>query len=535
MVAKKKTRSNAQEQTNSICQAKWTVMVYFAADNDLDDEAMANLRMMKRVGSTQEVNIVAQFDSRREGSTFRFLLRDERTTLDEDVVGPRMPEVNTGDPRELTDFIEWGIKEYPSQHIMLVLWGHGRGWEDLDNSDRAAAPTTDSVVYRDESGDEFNGFSIAITKRGDIRPFVRAAEGIENLNMVLPSGGLPLYQYSGRYADKRASQYLAAGERKETEGENLIGLMAHQTPERGSELSQDVLKMDELSNAIEKALDGNPDRKIDIFGMDACMMGMAEVGYQVRGRVRYLVASEDAIPDENWPYDRILTRLVENPSMTPEELSVTIVREYLLHYRERGKDVAKSVCDLSRSRLLVDTLKELAAQLMYKMSDDRIRLAVMASRAMSQSFYIKDYVDLYHFCAILRRLCQDEEIKTICTYLMDAIRHNKGEDEKSQDPSQSSRVARNFVFEYGFIGHRLRDANGVSIYFPCAGPSPKYAELSFAKDSKWGEFLSELGDLFPEQEDSKVNINSDHVKSEEGTQQKVPLPLHLRVPPLIGL
>jgi hypothetical protein len=48
----------------------------------------------------------------------------------------------------------------------------------------------------------------------------------------------------------------------------------------------------------------------------------------------------------------------------------------------------------------------------------------------------------------------------------------------------------------------MRGSNGVSIYFPIVEPSPKYAELPFAKDSGWHGFLNEVAGLFPEIEHS---------------------------------
>ena len=47
---------------------KWTVAVYMAGDNDLDSNAYLDLKEMKRVGSTMDINIVAQLDSASSGS-----------------------------------------------------------------------------------------------------------------------------------------------------------------------------------------------------------------------------------------------------------------------------------------------------------------------------------------------------------------------------------------------------------------------------------------------------------------------------------
>ena len=40
----------------------WTILVYMAGDNSLDPEGVQDLKEMKRVGSTDKINIVAQFD-----------------------------------------------------------------------------------------------------------------------------------------------------------------------------------------------------------------------------------------------------------------------------------------------------------------------------------------------------------------------------------------------------------------------------------------------------------------------------------------
>jgi cysteine peptidase C11 family protein len=473
--------------------AKWTVLIYFAADNDLDDEALANLKMMKKVGSTNEVNIVAQIDSRGKGSTFRFLIQDEQSSLDEDIVGDPLPEINTGDPRELSDFINWGLKEYPAQNTMLVLWGHGRGWENQDNAGRAAPLTTDIIQYRDYKGDELQGWSIARTNNRELRRFLRASSSeSSNPEQMLQARGS--WQYAGRYPGR----YLTAGQFKDSDNEAVAGFLLDQTAKEALESSQDVLRLDELSSALENALGGKTKNKIDILGMDACLMGMIEVGYQVRESVNYLVATEDTIPDDGWPYDRILARLVECPDLSPEDFSATIVREYLIHYRELERDVTKSALNLNQSRILVGALKEFASDLTKRLSEDNVRVAVLGARAVAQNFYIKDYVDLYDFCYKLEKLCLDEGVKSGCKMVMDAIHRSEPKDTEGRTASSGNGSSNDFVSEYGFIGHRMRGSNGISIYFPIVEPSTKYAELPFAKDSEWYGFLNKLARQFPE-------------------------------------
>ena len=32
-----------------------------------------------------------------------------------------------GDTAVLTDFLRWGVKEYPANHMGVILWNHGGG------------------------------------------------------------------------------------------------------------------------------------------------------------------------------------------------------------------------------------------------------------------------------------------------------------------------------------------------------------------------------------------------------------------------
>ena len=43
---------------------QWTVMVYMAADNDLDISAHLDIQEMQSVGSTENVTVLLQYDTR---------------------------------------------------------------------------------------------------------------------------------------------------------------------------------------------------------------------------------------------------------------------------------------------------------------------------------------------------------------------------------------------------------------------------------------------------------------------------------------
>ena len=140
-------------------------MVYLAGDNNLDAAGVDDLLEMKAVGSTADVNIVAQFDRQGKGlQTRRFYLR-KGDNLDADVVA-ELGETNTGDPAVLTDFATWAITTYPAQRYMLVIWNHGSGWDDSDIYEAA----------RDEASLNINSIGIAFREITNVTH--RCAHGI---------------------------------------------------------------------------------------------------------------------------------------------------------------------------------------------------------------------------------------------------------------------------------------------------------------------------------------------------------------------
>lgn len=454
--------------------SKWTVMVYFAADNDLDDVAFENLRQMKQAGSNSQLNILAQLDTRGIGKTVRFRVRDQRTTLEEDTL-EIMGEVNTGLSSELTDFVDWGMKKFPAKHYMLIIWGHGQGWQSANDAHRAAARTTDAVQ---RVGDA----SLGISLEGELRVFPqrqergdRTAPSQVSINPEIMAAITALLESDGGRSEGH-SRFAARLEH--------LGVKLNKDRKPPTD-SQDVLTDKELKKALKVALKRNPGGRLDILGMDACLMGMAETAYEVRESVDYFVASEDAVPRNSWPYDRILARLADEPGMEPNEVALMMIREYLIHYRDNPKGVTLSACRLNDNThgALKNALKGLAGTLMKKIEDEKTRLAIMTARAVVQSFYLKEFIDLYDFCKQLDRFSTDADVKRKCKAVMRAIFPTDGQKDNSFSDGT-------FVWTYGYCGYPVKDARGVSIYFPIDRlPRDEYKELEFTTQTGWGEFI----------------------------------------------
>ena len=115
----------------------WLVMVYAAGDNDLDPFTISDVKEMQKTGSSEDLKIAVLMDrvDYGEWSTARqFLVRrpedqggkdswDDSLSTCED-----LGEVNMGDPKTLTSFVDWATTTYPQPNTMLILWNHGGGW-----------------------------------------------------------------------------------------------------------------------------------------------------------------------------------------------------------------------------------------------------------------------------------------------------------------------------------------------------------------------------------------------------------------------
>ncbi len=161
----------------------WTVLVYTAADNNLEQFALLNLQQMAAVGSSGGLNIVAEVDRAPLGkytnastpllnlpawSTAKRLLVKQGSFQEIADLG----EINTADPANLADFIQWGVKTYPAAHYMLVLWDHGGGWRGFGVDETVPGSTTQDMMglLRIQTGVQ-NGLSLAGLAKFDIVGF----------------------------------------------------------------------------------------------------------------------------------------------------------------------------------------------------------------------------------------------------------------------------------------------------------------------------------------------------------------------------
>lgn len=103
--------------------AKWTIMVYMDADNNLDSYASYSFGMMEQVGSTENVNVVALWDGLYTPAyMYKVVLGGLELVQGFELNGQ---EVNMGDSLTLETFVDFSVMKFQAEHYVLVLWDHG--------------------------------------------------------------------------------------------------------------------------------------------------------------------------------------------------------------------------------------------------------------------------------------------------------------------------------------------------------------------------------------------------------------------------
>ena len=211
-------------------------------------------------------------------------------------------------------------------------------------------------------------------------------------------------------------------------------------------------------------------RKIDLLGMDACLMNMVEVAWQLRDSVNVIVGSEIEEPFDGWPYTEIISRLTARPRQDAATLARWIVRSYLASCKGKGETVTQSAIDASRISDVATSLDALASSLIAALNTDA--KLIMNAWRRSPRFYDDNYIDLLCFAKHLRRTA-NPDLRTKADALIAALKPGKGRPVLSQ----------------GKIGLEVRGTGGLSIYFPADRINPAYRTLDFCTDCRWLGFL----------------------------------------------
>ena len=405
-------------------KSKWTVMIYMAGDNSLYDAAKRDLAEMRAVGSSDDVNFVVLHDNKADVSAKRMrVLKDGK---DEQI--ETLSAIDTGSPEQLVDFVDWAASMYPAERYALILWSHGDGWQQSE-----LAVIAEKVLAENYNASE---------------------RSVVNLPRVL---------------------FRSTWEK----------MLAKSTPttraicyDDNSGHSLDAVELGKALGEIKDKLG----QKLDVLGMDACLMSSLEVGVEVQPFVKCWVAAEEVTPDVGWAYDVVLTKLKADPDMTARVVATMLVKEYVASVRATGfkGNVTLTAYDLDKLDELTAGVNALATRLTALMTTNESDIRVALQK--TAGFCNNTLWDLGMFCHALMAAINDATLHEAAQQVLDALK-----------PSEAGPL-----IAHAAKGKKVGACGGVSIYLPALRNttlSEFYAKIRFAQNSQWLTFLQHFKDL----------------------------------------
>ena len=319
-------------------EREWTIMIYMAADNDLEPWALINLlqieatmhdlcldynpqtvedvkKFLKKTAIVvlidrnpqdyEDIDIVKEFRLERVIDGYFSDWADSRILeldYNENEWIPLLVafkdveewgEVNTGDPLTLTKFLKYATRKYPAPRYMLIIWDHGGGSE--------------GVAFDDTD--------------------------------------------------------------------------------------QDFLTLKEIRQAIEDS-----GVHIDILCFDACLMATIETAYEFMNVADYLVASEEAVFGLGWGYDYWIKPFVACAENNTRDLAIIMAQRFIDFYMNLSKELEEvipatsSVLDLKLLRS--SNIKHIMKNFVENVTGDET--AIRNIRRIRYSGYIQSFGGGFH-------------------------------------------------------------------------------------------------------------------------------------------
>jgi len=214
-------------------------------------------------------------------------------------------------------------------------------------------------------------------------------------------------------------------------------------------------------------------QNLDVLGMDACLMQMMEVGYEVKDTVNFIAASEETEPGDGWPYDAILEPLVKNPKMSAEELANVTVQAYQKCY-SKVPDTTQSSVECAKFDAVCVKLDKFATAMLAKLSDQTIAAGIKKAGAAVQVYAYDDNCDLVHFCQLVNANVKDDAINKAADELIAVV---------ASAPSKIVKLSFN-------SGNNVKNSNGLAIYLPKRSVAGNYKDIALGKTA-WANFIAE--------------------------------------------
>ncbi len=459
-------------------KAKWTVMVYMNADNNLEADAIADFAEMAAAPDTSDVRVVVQL--KRGGRQIddstpiwsgarRYLLQKGEAPDDASKISD-LGDVNMGDGHTVADFINWAMSTYPADRYALIVWSHGAGWRDIEvKPDAPVAPASAAGP-------------------APVPAPPAPAQQAPPVQPTTPKFSVP----------------------------NGVTAVSFKS---SSEDHGDQLYNAELATAISYALGG---RKLDLLAFDSCLMGMVETAYAMRSVASVLVASEELVPRYGFNYTT-LTKALNKRIATPADATAfdfaqmmldTYKAEYTANGSKTDPQTTLSAVDLTTTPALSAAVTSLSLALIADLPKEK--KVIQDARAACSNFAPPDptchdgdltcqsvifhHIDLRRFASLVAGTASDPRVKSAATGVMAAVDaaiggHNYAGAARSGGKYGAAGLA--IYFPPDGLSYTRDPFNDGSYNKPATNNFLPYP-LEFVGDQQWADFLQAYYKVVPQ-------------------------------------
>jgi len=240
--------------------------------------------------------------------------------------------------------------------------------------------------------------------------------------------------------------------------------------------NNDRLEISELRHALDR-IHNDLGVRIDLLGIDACLSGIIDMVYGCREYVNLIVFSQEYEESDGWPYDNILSKLISNPMMTPEELARTIVDEYMGFY-DTGSPRNETLSVINTTSFYSDAIPKLNRLTGYLLRNyDYFKNDIISALSASEEFSFPWLRDLTHFLINLNATVSNKTLRALIGTTVESLN-------------------RTIIYSRNLGLHP--NAYGVSAYFPQRSYDTLYDNIELSIHHQWDEFAKKIGGLDPE-------------------------------------
>ncbi len=441
-----------------LATADWTVLIYVQAKNNLSRFATQNLYSMSKIGSDNNLNILVQWYQPGKDGIWRYRILKNQIKLES-----YSPVSSDGtNVKDLVDSMDWAVKAYPANKKFLILWNHGVGILDPVWQRRPGAGGVNSLGLGFEQNINLSEYDINSTEYLEEQNFSEDSLPIKIDSLLTEKLGM---------SDEFDFSILDHGHR---------GILFN-------EHTRTYLNNEELLEALKqiktKVLNN---KKLDVFGMDACLMSMVEVGYLVKDYAKYMLSSQEVELAYGWNYIELFGAM-KSEILSPLDLVKNSVVTYHNYYKNRIDFYTQSAVDLEQMDNIKHSINRIVVGVnnAKKHSANYVRNLIRIARRTSIQFTNRSYVDIRSFYSELSNQISRSLNGLSNPALKTSLINLKNELSLGMKVIDAAVIAKT-------AGKKFAAASGLSIYFPVSGIDYSYYKTTFVKDTLWLDLIKDV-------------------------------------------